>query len=280
MATKKATKTAAPTKGKAVVKQPAPAAKSTAVTAPTNLTKRLQTLAGAGMETMTQQDLALPFIKLLQALSPEVQKGHEKRVQGAEVGDFFNTVTNELWKGDEDGDGILVIPCYFEKVYNVWINRDEGGGFVGSFKTREEADEKCKPETESVVDTANHYVLVQQEDGSWTEAVLSMTSTKRTASRKWNSQMKQLKLQDAQGNKFTPPSFARIWHVTSVGTENDKGFFHVPKIEPDEWLDDEETFNQAESFYRMFAELGATLSYENAGEDVKAEDDDEDEGEY
>lgn len=261
VATTKKAAAPAPVKGKAVVK---------------SLLQKQKELAGRGMETMKQEDLALPFIKVLQSLSPEVQKGNEKFIKGAEAGDLYNTVTKDLWGGE---DGIRIIPCYFEKVYNVWTNRDDGGGFGGSYKTRDEADEHCDPETQQVTDTANHYILIEGDDNEWTEAVLSMTSSKLGESRRWNSMMKQQKIDDGQGNKFTPPSFSRVYSLTTVGTQNEKGFYHVPKIEPDDWVDENDIFDQADNFYRMFAEMGVQLNYKHAGEEVIEEEIDIDEDE-
>ena len=43
--------------------------------------------AGAGLETIDKDDLALPFLKLLQSGSDETKKKHANYVEGAEAGD-------------------------------------------------------------------------------------------------------------------------------------------------------------------------------------------------
>jgi hypothetical protein len=271
---KKATpKAAAP--GKAVSRKPP--ASTTDVTR--SLQDRMREAAGRGTETMTQADLALPFIALLQQLSPQVQRGNDRYNPDAEAGDFYNTVTGELWSGE---DGMRVIPCFYEKVYNVWTKRDEGGGFGGTFKDRLEAEEMHDPQTQDVMDTANHYLLVELEDRTWGEAVLSCTSTKLTPSRRWNTMMKQLKLGEGR-ERFTPPSYARTYRITAVTQKNDKGQYFVPLMTPDEWVEDEDLFEQAESFYAMFAAGETKVSYEHAQEVVEADvevDDAADEVEY
>ena len=55
--------------------------------------------ANAGSQNMTQEDLALPFLKVLGQLSPEVNKRDGKYVEGAEPGMILNTVTNEIYDG-------------------------------------------------------------------------------------------------------------------------------------------------------------------------------------
>ena len=49
--------------------------------------------SGMGLENVDKQDLALPFLKLLQSGSDETKKKHAKYVEGAEAGMFYNTVT-------------------------------------------------------------------------------------------------------------------------------------------------------------------------------------------
>lgn len=55
-----------------------------------------------GFENMTQQDLALPFIRILGQLSPQVTEGDSKYVTGAKPGMIYNTVTNELYDGKKE----------------------------------------------------------------------------------------------------------------------------------------------------------------------------------
>ena len=49
--------------------------------------------AAKGLGTIGQQDLALPFLKILGQLSPEVNKRDGKYVEGAEPGMIYNSVT-------------------------------------------------------------------------------------------------------------------------------------------------------------------------------------------
>ena len=75
----------------------------------TNITKRenagtLATVnfeadAGAGSQNITQDDLALPFLKVLGQLSPEVNKQNAKFINGAEPGMIVNSVTKEIYDG-------------------------------------------------------------------------------------------------------------------------------------------------------------------------------------
>ena len=64
--------------------------------------------AGEGA-AFDSSEMQIPFIRVLQALSPQLNKKKAEYIEGASQGDMFNTVTNEHWSGEE---GITVIPCY------------------------------------------------------------------------------------------------------------------------------------------------------------------------
>ena len=67
--------------------------------------------ANQGAQNISQEDLALPFLKILGQLSPEVNKRDGKYVDGAEPGKIINTVTNELYSN------INVIPVFYKRQY-------------------------------------------------------------------------------------------------------------------------------------------------------------------
>ena len=66
--------------------------------------------AGAGSQNIAQDDLALPFLKVLGQLSPEINKQNAKFINGAEPGMIVNSVTKELYDGKK---GIDVIPVSY-----------------------------------------------------------------------------------------------------------------------------------------------------------------------
>ena len=72
--------------------------------------------------------MQIPFIRVIQALSPQIKKSDLSFIEGASQGDLFNTVTGEVWDGEK---GINVIPCYQETKHLEFVPRDQGGGFVG-----------------------------------------------------------------------------------------------------------------------------------------------------
>ena len=78
--------------------------------------------ANQGAQNISQEDLALPFLKVLGQLSPEVNKRDAKYVEGAEPGKIINTVTNELF------DEIQIVPCHYKRQYIEWQDRGTSTG--------------------------------------------------------------------------------------------------------------------------------------------------------
>ena len=76
--------------------------------------------AGVGLENMGQDDLALPFLKILGGMSKELDD-----LEDARKGDIYNTVTGAVYKGK---DGIKVIPVAYQRRFIQWAPRGEGTG--------------------------------------------------------------------------------------------------------------------------------------------------------
>ena len=192
--------------------------------------------ANKGAQNISQEDLALPFLKILGQLSPEVNKRDGKYVEGAEPGKIINTVTNELF------DSINVIPCHYKRQYIEWQDRGTSTGApvaiheAGSDiinKTKRDASYKDRlPNGNYLDNTANHFVLVLGKSPS--TALISMKSTQLKISRKWNSMMMGIKMQGKNG-LFTPPTYSHIYNLKTVQMSNDKGTWFgwdVSKVGP------------------------------------------------
>ena len=82
--------------------------------------------AGRGLENVSNDDITIPRLAIVQSGSPQRKKKDEKYIEGAEEGHIFNTVTNQLY----DVEGITVIPCGYRKSYVEWVPRESGGGLV------------------------------------------------------------------------------------------------------------------------------------------------------
>jgi len=208
--------------------------------------------AGKGLGRLTQEDLALPFLKILGQLSPEVNKRDGKFVKGSEPGMIFNSVSGELYDGTK---GISVIPCLYKLEYIEWKDRGEGSGAPVAIhssasdimsKTKMDANFKDRlPNGNYIEKTANHFVVITQPTA--TTALISMKSTQLKISRKWNSMMAGIKMKGKNG-MFTPASFSHTYQLRTVQQSNDKGTWfgwEVQKIGP---VSNTEMYQQAKTF--------------------------------
>ena len=74
----------------------------------TDLMDDILGFAGEGT-SFSADEMQIPFVRALQALSPQLGKKKPEYIEGAEQGDLYNTVTGEVWKGE---DGVTIVPCY------------------------------------------------------------------------------------------------------------------------------------------------------------------------
>ena len=213
--------------------------------------------ANKGFQQMSQEDLALPFLKVLGQLSPEVNTRHAKHIDKAKPGMILNTVTNELYDGTE---GIQVIPCFYKREYVEWRDRGESlGAPVNIYpsssdiitKTTSDANNKDRlPNGNYLENTASHFVLVTGTNTS--TALITMKSTQLKISRKWNSMMSGMKMKGKNG-LFTPASFSHIYRLKTTQLSNDKGTWFGWEVSKNAPVTDNTLYNQARTFSENIA---------------------------
>ena len=222
--------------------------------------------AAKGLGNIGQQDLALPFLKILGQLSPEVNKRDGKYVEGAEPGMIFNSVSGELYDGTK---GITVVPCYYKLEYIEWKDRGEGSGGPVQIhesssdimsQTKTDANYKDRLPNGNYIDkTASHFVLITNPTAA--TALISMKSTQLKISRKWNSMMAGIKMKGKNG-MFTPASFSHEYKLKTVQMSNDKGTWfgwEVQKIGP---VANAELYQQAKAFAESIKKGGVVVKHE------------------
>ena len=205
--------------------------------------------ANQGAQNISQEDLALPFLKVLGQLSPEVNKRDAKYVEGAEPGKIINTVTNELF------DEIQIVPCHYKRQYIEWQDRGTSTGApvaiheadsdIISQTTRGKDYKDRLPNGNYLDNTAQHFVLALGKTPQ--TALISMKGTQLKVSRKWNSMMMGIKMQGKNG-LFTPPTYSHIYNLKTVQMSNDKGTWFgwdVTKVGP---VSDKNIYDMAKTF--------------------------------
>ena len=212
-------------------------------------------LAGGGLEEVTSEDVQIPFLRVLQALSPQIKKSDPAYIKGAEQGGIFNTVTKKFWNGD---DGVIVIPTYFQKKLLEFVPRSEGGGFVGEINPKnlpkivKENGMEMLENGNELVRTAQHYVKIVHDDGTLENAIVDMKKTQLKKSREWVSIMGMFKYPKEAGQNLvgkTMDSWYNMFRLTTVEESNDKGSWYTWKIVHEKQVDKIEYVNESKSLH-------------------------------
>ena len=232
--------------------------------------------AGIGVSDLGSEDLAIPFLKVLQKMSDELDD-----LDDAKAGDIYNTVTKDVVKGKA---GVTVINCAYVLQFIEWEPRGTGTG--APYRIYGSSDDI--PQTERGDDnkdyvvggsgrylerTAQHYVLIIYEDGMTQQALLPMKSTQFKKSKQWNSAMKSLKMKDSKGNLFTPPRFSHVWKLETVPEENKNGSWHAWMISKDSVVSDPSVYAEAKQFAESI--LAGQVNVKHVREDEKASSDED-----
>lgn len=212
--------------------------------------------AESGFEEADADAYAIPFLTILQALSPQCTPTKGEYIKEAMQGEIFNSVSEDRVSGEA---GCELLPVHYKRAYIEWQPRDSGGGFVAEHSvadgqdlldqsTKNDNGQDVLPNGNYLADTRSHYVLVLAKDGSTTPAVMTMTSTQMKKSRRWMSVMQNIKMERADGTQFTPPMFSHTYSVTTVAESNDKGSWYGWKITKAAQVTDANLYNAAKSF--------------------------------
>ncbi len=232
----------------------------------------LEQYEGAGQEDFTAGDLQLPFLYLLQDLSPQVKKRDPKYIDGAEPGDFLHSVVQSPIDGEI---GIPVLPIGYNKVFNEWVPRKEGGGFVASHPSRDEAYTN-RIAGNDVVETANWFLLAKI-NGNWAPIVLSCTSTKLKASRNLASRINLLRV-EVGGESRRVPIFMQQYTLKALAQSNQHGAYFAIQFVPDGILDDDDLIAEGANLRELFkgGKLGLDFNKTGEGTTTTPDDDDDD----
>ena len=181
----------------------------------------MEGMGDAGFERADADAYAIPFLRILQTNSPQVNEDEESYIKGAKAGMFFNTVTRQVY-----GKRLKIVPVIYQRDFVEW--KPDRGGFVmshgsdpavkGRIVERDEKNRDIIDNGNILQDTRNHYVLLADllKDGP---IIFSLSSTGMRHSRAWMLNMRQLK---TPGGKEAP-MFSTVYEMTTVLNENDDG---------------------------------------------------------
>jgi hypothetical protein len=193
---------------------------------------------GRGYEHQSSADTRIPIINQLQDLSPAV------KARKANVGDFLNTVTEQIWAGDE---GFLFVPATTRHVFVEWVPREQGGGYRGQHapdsdivlaamrSAKKDPDAKFgeyfTEDGNELQETFYVFGALCTEDGqAESMALIPFYSTKIRPYKGWMTRLRQTQITDAQGRRVRPPLYAHLTRIKSTMDRKANNDFAVPVI--------------------------------------------------
>lgn len=227
--------------------------------------REAEELGGAG-RTKGMDDNVMPFLSLLQDMSPEVKKRDPDYIEGAEPGMILNKATKTLHTE------LVVVPWATDRVINEWTPREAGGGFRGRHEFIGDVDESMRaaggterPDPQDpnktqwmlengnqLIDTRYVYVMVVDEaKKSAMPAVISFSSTGHTVAKAWSTLRNASKLPNGKEH----PIWFRKYLMKTKPAKNNKGDFFVLDFQDlgdDGWVKDAELRRAAHEMHLSF----------------------------
>jgi len=185
------------------------------------------------------QDIAVPYLYVLQTNSPQCNPDHSKYVSGATPGMLYLSNMEKVYDGRERG--LVVVPCYYERLVTEWVPRSAGGGLIASHDPDAEVVSKgvwrevdgkktlMLPNGHQLVETAYHYMLVNLPDvKTWVQCIAPFKSTALKVSRRMNSAISTTMI---PGTDRKAPRFLYKWQMTTVKEQQDTYVWSSPRLE-------------------------------------------------
>lgn len=190
--------------------------------------------SGSGFENQTSEDVAIPFISLLQPGSPEVQG--EEAV--AKAGMLINKTTGDVISGKE---GVSFVPAYTEHLMVEWTPREKGGGIVARHAIDSDLAKRVREtqpfgeyKTESgndLVETYYCYGVALDAEANGYPAVLSFSSTMIRAYKGWMFRARSVVVALPDGRKLTKlPLFSHGYRLRTERQEKNGHTWYTPVI--------------------------------------------------
>lgn len=243
--------------------------------------------ADAGFENADRDSYAVPFLKLLQAMSPQCKRSNGAYIAGAEEGMILDTINETVTDGSE---GITIIPVHYERKVIEWESTEVNSGLIAihdiadglemlKHATRDDKNNDVLSNGHVLLLVNEHFVIVVGEDGSLQPALIGMSKSQQKVSRKWMSQMKGLRMTGPDGS-FTPPMFANRYRLSSVPENSNGNDYMNWKVEIIGPVESEEQYLAAKSFRDAVFSGDAKVDHaaaagESATTDGKTENEDD-----
>lgn len=197
---------------------------------------------GAGLKNISMDERKIPFVRILQSNSPELEEGGVKYMPNAKAGLFLNTASKQVFSR------LIFIACARDHKYLEYIPRAIGGGFVGVRKpddevvlmlrakqgkfgklsfnvTKRDNQGQALDGTEIVESFELYGIFIDPETNQKFRGIASFSSTQITKYTTFIDRADNFEYAIAGGEIIKPPIYAHKWLMTTGNEKNKKGAF-------------------------------------------------------
>ena len=229
------------------------------------LQAKIQEESAGYSDGMGSDDLEIPRLKIVQALTAEIVKTNTKHIAGLEQGDIINTLTKEIVKG---GEPLLFVPSirkisYIEFKDKKLVNHYGQDSTVYDSLVPDDKGRRKTPQGGEVDRVQENYVyVIDLKNKTCSPALFPIKAYKMKA---FNMIVRTTKV----------PEYATIFALRTKPESkdgNDWFGFEITKVNSLMALGDfgEEIYDSAKSFNESFNDANIKVDYDD--EDVKGDD--------
>jgi len=186
-----------------------------------------------GMENVRAEHLQIPRLQVAQPLSPQMIRSKPEYIEGLMVGQFFNSVTREIY-----GDDVVVIPIKYSisrlKFTNNALDCRSKNGIDGGHYS-----DTCKPcqfaqwgsgKEGRGTDCKEYINFLVVEKDTQQPMVISFKSASLAAGKTWSTLIIGRKIALSDGRRVPAPAFMTTYRLKTVEKTAGQGVYYVPVV--------------------------------------------------
>jgi hypothetical protein len=180
----------------------------------------MEDASGDGFNDTTQDDYAIPYISVANALSKALKPASENYIDGLEQGDIYDGTAGKRWST------VGIVPIMRQRFFVEWddrqfIARHDPEAALMDSTTKGPKGENILPNGNELIDTVYLYVMLLDVAGYY-PAVISFSKSSIPLYKKLMSRARRLKMQGKNG-PFTPPLYSHVYTLGTVESTSKKG---------------------------------------------------------
>lgn len=234
--------------------------------------------AGEGLTGHKMSDYKVPFLTIVQDLSPQRKETDAKYDPDAKCGMIVNTVSGDIIEVRASLDKYIeVVPVSRETEYIEWAPKR--GGLVAVHKnesilgqtkkgTGDDATKDFLPNGNIIDTTSKWFVMLKQGDNEYIPVIIAMSRSNLKHSRAWLTKISNERMKRADGSVYQPAMYSRHWKLSTVPEVKNGNTYFAWNTEPGELVKKKDTYLELQGL--RAAVVGGQLALPDAEQTAAA----------